>query len=128
MGAAILATPEIELDKEEAKKLSDAIKEVGKHYAMTFDPKHVAIANLMAVTGFVYGPRIVAFRARRRAEKGPQEVRKPVPIKPPIQPSEPKPEKTDPLIPVAKAPNGSAPQMSPSQLWPEPAAESPGLG
>lgn len=129
MGAAILATPEIELDKEEAKKLGDAIKDVGKHYSMLFDPKHVAIANLMATAGFLYGPRIVAYRVRRKAERGPENVRKPVPIESRRSP-EPKPEKAEPIVPTAQAPNGrtGSAQMSPSQLWPEPAGEFPGLG
>jgi hypothetical protein len=135
MGAAILSVPEVELDRDESKKLGDAIKDVGRHYAMVFDARYVAIANLGAVAGFIYGPRIIAYRARRKAEK---EAEKPT-----VQKSAgssdsgvrnaPQPirqEKADPMIvPVAKMPNGkTSPQMAPSQLWPEPAAEFPGLG
>jgi hypothetical protein len=131
MGASILSVPEIELDRDEAKKLGDAIKDVGKHYAMVFDAKYVAIANLGAVVGFTYGPRIIAYRARKNAAK---EAEKPVTAKPgPIPaPSPIRQEKaTDPMIvPVAHVPNNGKPgaQMAPSQLWPEPAAEFPGLG
>jgi hypothetical protein len=66
MGAEILSVPELELDKEECKKLGDAIQEVGKHYAMAFDPKHVAILNLCVVMGMIYGTRIAAVRTRTK--------------------------------------------------------------
>lgn len=131
MGAAILATPEMELDREESQKLADAVKEVGKHYSMLFDPKHVAIANLFAVSGFIYGPRIVAYRARKKAEK-PQTV-KPIAIDTRrVEPTPPRgndKQGAESMIPVAQTTNGrTGAQMSPSQLWPEPAAEFPGLG
>jgi hypothetical protein len=130
MGAAILSTPEIELDRDESKKLGDAIKDVGRHYAMILDPKWVAIANLGAVAGFVYGPRIIAYRARRKAEK---EAQKPfvVPKSASSDNQVPKQEKPEPnmVVPVAKVANGKpGAQMAPSQLWPEPAAEFPGHG
>jgi hypothetical protein len=128
MGAAILATPEIELDKDESRKLAEAIKDVAGYYALAFDPKKVAIANLLSVAGFVYGPRIIAWRARRKASEGLEKPAK-APSEPPTQsavPPSPPPAsngavKTPTIRPPAK-------QMAPSQLWPEPAEEFPGLG
>jgi hypothetical protein len=60
MGAAILKVPELEIDAEEAKRLSDAIKNVAQYYPMVFDPKKLAIANLCVVLGTIYGTRAVA--------------------------------------------------------------------
>lgn len=105
MGAEILKTPELELDKAEAKKLSDAVQEVGKFYALTFDPKKVAIFNLAIVAGGIYGTRLLAIRNRQSIEK--QVKPGPVPA--------PKPN------PPSPAPSGTAPkpngQFSPSQIF-----------
>lgn len=119
MGAKIIAE-EFELEKAEAEKLSKAIQQVGKHYAMDFDPKKVAIANLCAVAGSIYVPRIIAATIKRK--KGPAEVR-------PI--SQPAPKQA----PLAQAPNPQKDKVQnepritvPSDLWAEPAGEGVALG
>ncbi len=66
MGSEILKVKELELDKDDAKKLSDAIVEVGKHYAVEFDPKKVAVLNLIAVSGAIYAPRVIAYMNNRQ--------------------------------------------------------------
>ena len=69
MGAEIFSTPELELDTVEAKKLGDAIQNVAKYYNIGFDPKKVAIFNLVTVAGMIYGTRFVAVRNRIKAAK-----------------------------------------------------------
>lgn len=64
---------ELTLDQAEAKEFADAIAEVGRHYAVTFDPKKVAIFNLAITAGKIYGTRIMAYRMRKDSE-GPKEV------------------------------------------------------
>ncbi len=79
MGAEILSVPELKLDKDEAKKLGDAIAEVAKHYSVSFDPKKVAIFNLFSTAGLIYGTRLYAVRERRKTEVKPP-LQKPTPI------------------------------------------------
>jgi hypothetical protein len=113
MGAAILSVPELELDAGEARQYADALTEVAKFYTLSFDPKKVAIVNLLVVAGKIYGTRLFAYSTRRKLER--REAAKS------DQAGKPGP------VPVAAQPkpNGRAatPQpMSPSDLWPEPAA------
>jgi hypothetical protein len=105
MGAAFLSTPELELDRDEAKKLSDGIQKVGKYYAMAFDPKKVAIAELAIIAGGIYGTRFVAWKNRKNQEG---------------QESKPAPGPT--LVQRPAAPEQPAKPLhmtSPSELWPE---------
>jgi hypothetical protein len=69
MGAEILKTPELELDKDESVKLADAIKNVGQYYNVLFDPKKVAIFQLAIVAGGIYGTRLFAIRNRLASTK-----------------------------------------------------------
>jgi len=116
MGAAFLSVAELELDKSEAEKLGNAIKDVGKFYAMQFDPKKVAIANLMVIAGGIYGTRYVAYRTRRKMERSKERI-----VEMPNR-------NQDPEQPRATKPNGQAaperrqtgqPMRAPSDLWPE---------
>lgn len=67
MGAAFLNWDELEIDADEARRLSDAIKEVGKHYAMQVDPKKLALIELGVVCAGIYGPRCVtAWRSHKK--------------------------------------------------------------
>ena len=75
MGAKILSIPEMEIDEEESKKLSDAIKNVAKHYAVNIDPKKLAWAQLFAVAGGTYIPRFIAASKREPKTSGPQLVK-----------------------------------------------------
>ena len=69
MGASFFDVAELELDKDEAKKLSDSIQNVSKYYAVNFNPKHVAIAELAVIAGGIYGVRFVAIKRRLDKEK-----------------------------------------------------------
>lgn len=75
---------ELELDKDESEKLAGAVKEVGKFYGATFDPKKVAIFNLCLVAGGIYGTRFFAIRNRIAASK---VARPPTPKPTPIRTS-----------------------------------------
>jgi hypothetical protein len=78
MGKSLLSVPELELDRDEAKKLSAAVARVAELHAVEIDPKKVAYFNLFAVAGSIYGPRIMAYRIRSKSEakqRGPQPVK-----------------------------------------------------
>ena len=63
--AALLDMEALTLDHEESKAMADAMTELGRHYAMQFDPKKVAIANLVFVAGGIYGSRIMNWKLKR---------------------------------------------------------------
>lgn len=96
MGAEICKVPELELDKEEAAKLADAIADVSKYYITAFDPKKVAWVHLAVIAGGIYGTRIFAYRNRISAQKslGPQAP-KPSPKPTPVNPSVPQAQKVN---------------------------------
>jgi hypothetical protein len=80
---------ELELDKDESDKLAGAVKEVGRFYGATFDPKKVAIFNLCLVAGGIYGVRFFAIKNRLQASKQPKPVSpKPTPINTRNQPTQ----------------------------------------
>lgn len=85
MGSEFLKCKEMELDKDESKKLADAIAEVNRFYNVKFDPKKVAIFNLAVVTASIYGPMAVSIKRRLDAERGPQPVKQagPQPVQQP---------------------------------------------
>jgi hypothetical protein len=107
MGAEFLACKELELEKDEAKKLADAVQEVGKYYNVSFDPKKVAIVQLAVVAGGIYGPMFVQIRRRLKAEK---IQRPPVPINRPQQEKQ------------AQTPSRPLNEVSPSEIWNETAS------
>jgi hypothetical protein len=72
MLAAITATPELELDEGESKRLADGIARVAGFYDHKLNPKALAWVNLICVAGSVYGPRAVAISARLNAQDKPK--------------------------------------------------------
>jgi hypothetical protein len=66
MLAALCDVEELRLDPSEAARLSDAIREVQKHYAYTMDPRKVALLNLGATAIGIYGSRVMAYALKRR--------------------------------------------------------------
>jgi hypothetical protein len=69
MGAEMLKTPELELDKDECVKLADAVGEVSKHYTTAFNPRTVAWVHLAVIAGGIYGTRIFAIRNRIQMQR-----------------------------------------------------------
>lgn len=104
MGEEILKVEGLSLDREEAQKLSKAIQEVQKHYNVVFDPKKIAIANLIAAAGSIYIPRFIAWS---------NDARKAKPAI--VQPINEAPVQQQPQ----QRRNPEAAMMTPSQLWPE---------
>lgn len=111
MGAEICKVPELELDKEEAAKLADAIADVSKYYVTSFDPKKVAWVHLAVIAGGIYGTRIFAYRNRIGTQKslGPQTPK-------------PKPTPANTSVPQAQKVNGVAREdgkveIDPVSVW-----------
>jgi hypothetical protein len=73
MLAALIKTPELEIDEAEAKRLGDAVARVNREFGVQImSPKTAAVVNLIMAAGTVYGPRIIAVKnnsKRRKAEK-----------------------------------------------------------
>lgn len=68
--SALTGVQELQLDATEAKNLSSAIGNVARHYDMPELPQQmIDWANLAIVAAVVYGPRVVAVRARASAQK-----------------------------------------------------------
>lgn len=105
--ALMLEQPILELDKEEAERLSSAMREVAKYYSIGIDPKKLAIINLIQACGFIYGTRAIALW---KGSKAAAPARKPEEIRPATAPAAPKP---------APAPPAAGRPRSPADLWPQ---------
>lgn len=105
MGAKLMEIPELELTKEEGGRLTRAVKEVAKHYNVAMDPKKLAIFQLVAVAGGIYGPRAVAIYRRSNRQR-PQLIN--------IEPKQPAPKEPS----AAPRANGPVPirLFTPSQM------------
>ena len=68
MGSALLHEPELAIDGDEAKLLSDALTKtaVAFDWGAVVSPKTQALIELSIVCGTVYGPRVMKVAARRR--------------------------------------------------------------
>lgn len=112
MGAKLLSTPELELDEDEAKKLSDAIKNVAQYYDFLMDPKKLAIAQLCFCAGGIYGPRMISIvKNSVKTKPGPVRVAS-------IDRTEaPKPQPSASEVAASVAPADGKIE-NPSQLWP----------
>jgi hypothetical protein len=62
----LLEAPEFDLDEEESAKLAKAIARVTDLYDHKMNPAILAWGNLAIVSGGIYGPRAVAYMARKR--------------------------------------------------------------
>ena len=80
IGAATLQIPELELTKDEAKKLGDAIGGVNEHFKLSLDPKTAAMIELVQIAGVIYVPRGVSLYIRKKMERQarPQPAQEPV--------------------------------------------------
>lgn len=67
--AALVNIREFELSEDEAGKLSEASKEVLKHYPLGVSEKTLAWVNLAIVGGGIYGTRFMAYNIRKAAER-----------------------------------------------------------
>lgn len=89
MLAGLTKIPELQMDKAESDMLAKGIAGVAEHYeTVAMSPKTAAWVNLGQIAAMVYGPRIFAGMARKRASK-PQRAA------PPSQPQSPAPAAPD---------------------------------
>lgn len=77
--ARILEIPELELTQEESERLAEATRKVAKHYAVSLDPKRMALVELLFTAGGVYGPRVIGYvkrtgTAKRASPQSPPQV------------------------------------------------------
>ena len=121
--ATLTEIPEFEISDDEAKALAKAVQDVGKHYAVNFDPKKVAWANLSAVVGKLAWYRVLAYRIRKSSESETKTVKEPAPgpVRVPPQP------KTAAQAPNPKQQTNGVATL-PSELWNEPAADGITIG
>jgi hypothetical protein len=67
--AILLKTPELQLDKDEVKKLSDSYVEFAQHHEVPlFTAKRMSEINLIACVSMIYLPRFFAVRNRMKDE------------------------------------------------------------
>lgn len=60
---------ELSIDREESRAIAEAALEVQSHYNMVADPKIVAWIGLAMALGSVYGPRVGAYKLRKKMER-----------------------------------------------------------
>lgn len=65
----IAGAPELFLTEEEANEISEAVKELSKHYPIGMSEKAIAWTNLTFAMGGVFGPKAVAIWKRPRAPR-----------------------------------------------------------
>lgn len=107
MGANLLALPELELEKDEAKQMASAIREVQKHYPeVALSPKKMALMNLATVAGGIYITRGIAIY--KRAPKPAKVIQMPSPK-----------QAAQPSTHVDMPPTPKPTEMAPSDLWVE---------
>lgn len=91
--AALTTIRELELEEEEARKLSNASKEVLRYYPIGMSDKALAWVNLGVVACGIYGTRIMAYSVRRGTERRARIVTLPSSGTPP--PPQPGPSKVN---------------------------------
>lgn len=104
--ALVLDYKDLELDPEDAGKLSKAMQDVAKHYSVSVDPKKLAIVNLIGVAGSIYIAKFLTWKMQRTAE----------PKKAPIRVMPDRAAAPAPAQEMPRAATGGGP-MAPSQIW-----------
>jgi hypothetical protein len=64
-----LATPELELTEDEGEKFMKSAQHVLRHYSVETTQKTMDTIAFMGCVAGIYGPRIVAIRMRKAAER-----------------------------------------------------------
>ena len=68
--AFALASPEMEIDKDEADILTQSLLKVSRHYPNVAIPaKTLDWLNLMGVVGACYGGRVMRIKERKKKER-----------------------------------------------------------
>ena len=117
--ARLLSVPELELTEEESRKLAGSLRKVAVEYAVTLNPKKLAVVELIVCAGGIYGPRAITWygRVTRKSSPATQTPSRPVSAPPPPMPE---PEPVPPPGPgTTPPPQPPPPGGVPSQLWQE---------
>ena len=143
MLATMTAIREVRLDGDkpgdESKRIADALQGVAEHYSIPVSAKQIALANLFTAMAVVYSPRFMAYRLRRGIERavkpamapyaGPSvRTIRPVAVQTQEQPTPAPQGFTMPTPANSPEVNPTYVNVSPSELWTEPAADFPGVG
>lgn len=72
-----MGAKELEISEEEAKKLSEASKDVLQHYKFGLSDRAMAWVNLSVVACGVYAPRFMAMGVRKGSERRARVVEMP---------------------------------------------------
>lgn len=67
--AALLKTPAWNLEKDEARALSEATANVAAHYNATIDPKWADWFVLIGLVGTLYAPRVMATFGKKKGQQ-----------------------------------------------------------
>ncbi len=119
-----MEAPELHLEEAEAAEVSEALKELSKHYPIGMSEKTIAWVNFSFAVGGVFGPKVVAIYKRPRPRRVPTPIRE---VPKPAEPA-PGPYAVDmPSGPVNGLANpvtgaGAKPEeaLTPSQMWNQP--------
>lgn len=79
----IAECPELHLDEAEAAEISEALKELSKHYPIGMSEKKIAWINFSFAVGGVFGPKVVAIYkrpAKPRPQLAPTPIREAAPM------------------------------------------------
>lgn len=84
--AVLLHTPELELEQNEAKQLSDAYAVFCQHHDIpVLSEKRMSEINLIGAALIIYGPRMVAVRNRIKQESRAKRAKNVTPFQQPMQ-------------------------------------------
>ncbi len=64
-----LRMPELVLSEKDCTELAKAMLKAQEYYPVTINPKYAALASLVSVCAFIYGPRAIAIYQRVEAMK-----------------------------------------------------------
>lgn len=73
MVAAMFNQPAIAISSSESEMLASALVDFSRAWGVgrVVDPRVTSSLALLATAGFIYGPRVMAIRAQRKAEPQP---------------------------------------------------------
>jgi hypothetical protein len=101
----IANAPELHLEEDEAAEISEALKELSKHYPIGMSEKAIAWVNFSFAVGGVFGPKVVAIYKRPKPRKEPTPIRVVSPIEPGPFMAQPEPVKSSiPLEAIPESP------------------------
>lgn len=71
----IASAPELYLEESEAAEISEALKELSRHYPIGMSEKTIAWVNFSFAVGGVFGPKVMAISKRPKPQRVPTPIR-----------------------------------------------------